>query len=110
MKTKTRLKDRKLGYMLFYNRWSWKWHLSTYQSVSDRGMNKYKCPEVGQAWHISVRVKCKGLDKEVFIYSHIDCVAIEMGFIKVEQKSGEWKQENHNMSHPMGDICWQQWS
>lgn len=53
MKNKTRLKDGKLEYMLFSSGWSWKWHSSTDQSVSDRGMKKYKCPEVGQAWHIS---------------------------------------------------------
>lgn len=39
--------------MLFYKGQSGKWHLSTDQSVSGWGMSKYKCPEVGQGWHVS---------------------------------------------------------
>lgn len=64
-------------------------------------MNKYKCPEVGQAWHITVRVKCRGLDREVFIYSHIDCVAIEMGFYKsrVEKWGVEAGKSQYVTSH-----------
>ena len=33
--------------------WAWKQHLSMDKSALGRGKSKYKCPEVGPAWHVT---------------------------------------------------------
>lgn len=40
-------------YTLLHKSWSWEWHWSIDRGVPDNGNRKYKCPKVGQAWHVS---------------------------------------------------------
>lgn len=54
MKNKIRWTDGNWWkYILFYKWWAWKQHLSMDKSALGRGKSKYKCPDVGTAWHIT---------------------------------------------------------
>lgn len=83
--------------------------MSRDQSITNRGMSKYKWPEVGQAWHVGGEIQHRGWDREKFIRSHLGCVAIEVELYRGRGEDREGKQENHGMSHPMPDMMVLNW-